>query len=84
MPKSRKRKPSHPSGPPSPPIWMEDDGSVHAILPGEDPSPEELEDLARRYQDKIRHSPIWDRMVQEFGPLEAERILLKFKVEIRP
>lgn len=83
MPKSRKRKISRPTPPPGPPVWLEDDG-VHALLPGENPSPEELETLSRRYQEEIRGSPLWDKMLKEYGPQEAERILLKCRVEVRP
>jgi len=82
MPKSRKRKHSRPSVPALVPSWMEEDG-LHAILPGEQPSPAELETLSRSYQEKIRHSLLWDQMLEEFGPQEAERILLKFRVEGR-
>ena len=35
------------------------------------------------YQQRIRESPLWDEMVREFGEEEAERILKKFRVEIR-
>lgn len=83
MPKSRKRKISRPAAPPKPPVWLEDDG-IHALLPGEDPAPEELEALSRRYQEEIRQSPLWDKMLKEYGPREAERILLKCRVEVRP
>ena len=83
MPKSRKRQTARRPSPPQLPVWTEDDG-VHAILPGQQPSTEELEALSLRYQEQVRHSLIWDRMVEEFGPEEAERILLKFKAEVRP
>lgn len=82
MPKSRKRKRAHSTVQAMAPTWMEDDG-IHSILPGEQPSPEELETLSRSYQEKIRHSVLWDQMLEEFGPQEAERILLKFRVEAR-
>ena len=62
--------------------WLERDG-LHALLPGSPPSPEMLDDMTRRYQQKIRKSPLWDEMIGEFGEEEAERILRKFRVEVR-
>lgn len=83
MPKSRKRKRAHASAPTIAPVWMEADG-LHALLPGEAPTPEEMEALNRKYQEEIRQSPLWERMLKEYGPQEAERLLLKCKAEIRP
>ena len=45
--------------------------------------PETLDDMTRLYQQNIRKSALWDEMVKEFGEEEAERILRKFRVEIR-
>ena len=56
---------------------------LYAFVPGSAPSAEMLDDMTRRYQQKIRESPLWDEMVREFGAEEAERILRKFRVEIR-
>lgn len=39
--------------------------------------------MTGRYQQEIRESALWDEMVREFGEEEAERILRKFRVEIR-
>jgi len=62
--------------------WLESDG-LHAFVPGSAPSPEVLDDMTRRYQQEIRNSPLWDKMVREFGEEEAERLLREFRVEIR-
>ena len=62
--------------------WLERD-ELHAFVPGSAPSPEMLDDMTRRYQQKIRKSALWDEMVSEFGEEEAERIHTKFRVEIR-
>jgi hypothetical protein len=62
--------------------WLERDG-LHALLPGSPPSSEMLDDMTRGYQQNIRKSALWDEMVREFGEEEAERILRKFRVEIR-
>ena len=53
------------------------------LVPGNAPLPETLDDMTARYQQTIRESPLWDEMVKEFGEEEAERILRKFRVEIR-
>ncbi len=82
MPKSRKRKRAHPLIPAMSPTWMEEDG-MHAILPGDAPTPEEMEALTRKYQEGIRQSPLWDKMLKEYGPEEAERLLLQCKAEVR-
>jgi hypothetical protein len=42
-----------------------------------------LDDMTRGYQQKVRGSALWDEIVREFGEEEAERILRKFRVEIR-
>ena len=62
--------------------WTYHDG-LHALLPGEAPSPEMLHEMSRRYREQIRRSPLWDQMVAQFGAEEAERLLSKFCVELR-
>jgi hypothetical protein len=42
-----------------------------------------LEGATRRYQEKIRNSPIWDKIEGEVGKEEAERLLKQFRVEAR-
>ena len=53
------------------------------FVPGNALSPEMLDDMTERYQQEIRESALWDEMIREFGEEEAERILRKFRVEIR-
>ena len=50
---------------------------------GAAPSPEALDEASRLYQQSIRNSPLWDEMVKQFGEEEAERLLLKRRVEAR-
>jgi len=61
---------------------LESDG-LHALVPGSAPSPEMLDEMTRLYQQKIRKSPLWDKMVREFGAEEAERLLRSFRVEVK-
>jgi hypothetical protein len=63
-------------------MWLENDG-VHALVPTTDLPESDLEELTRRFQDKIRHSPLWDQMVEEYGEEKAEQLLLQCKAEIR-
>jgi hypothetical protein len=62
--------------------WTDHEG-LHTLVPGDTPSPNQLEEMCRVYQDRIRQSPLWDQMVAHFGPEEAERMLNKFRVELR-
>ena len=62
--------------------WLGRDG-LHALVRGNPPSPEMLDEMTGSYQQKIRESPLWDEMVREFGEEEAERLLREFRVEIR-
>ncbi|MBA7682970.1 hypothetical protein ES703_91326 [subsurface metagenome] len=62
--------------------WLEEDG-IHAIAAGIPPTPEMLEQMTKVYQQKIRNSPLWDKMVEEFGLEEAKRLLKEFRAEGR-
>ena len=62
--------------------WLGSDG-LHALMPGNAPSPETLDEMTGSYQQKIRESPLWEEMVRECGEKEAERLLREFRVEIR-
>jgi hypothetical protein len=41
------------------------------------------DDIPWSYQQKIIESALWNEMVREFGEKEGERIIRKFRVEIR-
>jgi len=62
--------------------WMEEDG-LHALVPGQQPSASQLEEMTRRYQESIRRSPLWDQMVKEFGKEKAEQLLRQCRAETR-
>jgi hypothetical protein len=64
------------------PTWAAEDG-VHALVPGTRPSAAELEEMTRRYQERIRHSPLWRQMVKEYGKEKAEELLRQFRAEVR-
>jgi hypothetical protein len=60
---------------------MEEDG-MHAMIPDEGQGLD-LASMTRTYQEKIRHSELWNTMVAEFGEAKAERMLKEFKVELK-
>lgn len=45
---------------------------LHALVRGNPPSPETLDEMTRVYQQNIRESPLWEEMVREFGEEESE------------
>lgn len=61
--------------------WFDEDGlhSVHKRTP---PSIEEQEKMTKEYQNNIRKSPLWSKMVKEYGKEKAEEMLYNFKVKI--
>lgn len=77
------QKPKRPQKLPSLPSfsWMEEDG-FHYITPGLPPSPEQLERITEEYQKRIRSSPLWDKMVQDFGEEKAEELLKQFRAKL--
>lgn len=84
MAKKRKRKRRKPTvGQAEPPAfqWM-GDGGMHMVAPGAPPTPDQLEQMTKQYQERIRNSPLWDAMVREFGEEKAEELLKDFKVQL--
>jgi hypothetical protein len=65
------------------PLWQDAEG-LHALMPGQPPSEEKLEEMTAAYQENIRNSEIFTLMVKQFGKEKAEEMLKEFKVEIRP
>ena len=62
--------------------WADHEG-LHTLVPGQPPSPDQLEEMSRDYQEKIRHSPEWGQIVAQLGPDPAERLLQQFRFEFR-
>lgn len=74
----RSREPDHKEGA----TWIDEEG-MHLVSKGLRPSIEEQERLTKEYQRKIRKSPLWKKMVTEYGEEEAEKMLEEFQVEVR-
>ena len=68
---------------PPEPFWEDADG-IHASfpMPGELP-PDATEAMTEEFRKEIRKSPMWTRMIDEFGEEEAERLLKECKAENR-
>jgi hypothetical protein len=62
--------------------WIEEDG-IHSLIPGEEPSEEELEAMTREYQKRLRKSPLWDELVKAYGREGAEQIIQQCRMELR-
>ncbi len=65
------------------PFWEDAEG-IHTsfLVPGE-PPPGAADRMTEEFQKRIRNSPMWKQMVDQFGQAEAERLLKECKAEIR-
>ena len=63
-------------------MWLEDDG-VHMAVPASILPPEALGRLTEIWQEKVRNSPLWDQVVEQFGREKAEELLKNFRAELR-
>lgn len=61
--------------------WFED-GEMHALLPGEVPSKEQIEEMTKEYQRQIRKSPLFTKMVKQYGKTKAEELLKECKIKL--
>jgi hypothetical protein len=62
--------------------WI-DDAGVNIVGKGIPPTPEEQEIMTKEYQKKIKGSPMWEQMVNEYGEEKANEILKDFKVQVK-
>lgn len=62
--------------------WVDDDG-MNFVNKGTPPSIEEQEEMTKLYQKNIKKSPVWTKMVQEYGEEKAEEMLKDFQVQIK-
>ena len=66
--KKTKRAPAPPTLPPL--TWMDDEG-MHLLASGKAPSADQLEERAKKFQEGIRKSPMWEETVRTFGKEKA-------------
>lgn len=71
--RTRRRREGIGSNAATPEAWLADDG-IHMLLPGA-ATPELLEQLSRNFQEQLRRSPLWTKLIQQYGPERAEQIL---------
>lgn len=81
--KNRKKREKRNKPRVNPPSFSwEDKQGFHFLTPGKRPSPEQVEEMTKKYQEEIRNSPLWDTMVKRFGKKKAEELLKECKVKI--
>ena len=78
--KKAKRAPTPPTLQPL--TWMDDEG-VHLLAPGTGSSPDQLEEMTKKFQEGIRKSPMWEEMVRKFGKEKAEELLLQCRAKLK-
>ena len=65
------------------PLWIDDQG-VHALLPGQTaPDAQMLQRMSETFQQKLRQSPLYQKLVQEYGVVKAEQIIQQCRAELR-
>jgi hypothetical protein len=65
------------------PPWEDAHGiDASFLVPGE-PPPEAAQRMTEEFQKRLRNSPMWNQMVDQFGEAEAERLLKQCKAEIK-
>ena len=83
--KNRKKRERRSSPNPDilPALGYEDEGGYHAFMPGLPPTEDQLDKMTLDYQERIRKSPLWKKIVKRFGSEMAEELLKECKVELR-
>ena len=61
--------------------WIDEDG-MHFVGPGSEMSADQLNKMTEEYQRQIRNSPLWDKMVREFGREKAEDLLKQCRAKL--
>ena len=61
--------------------WQDEEG-FHGLIPGERPSDEQVEEMTRVYQENIRKSPYWKKIVKLAGAEKAEELLKQCRIKI--
>jgi hypothetical protein len=82
--KKKTKKSNRPLTPPAlPPLtWMDDEG-MHLLATGTAPSPDQLEEMTKKFQEGIRKSIMWEEMVRTFGEEKAEELLLQCQAKLK-
>ena len=70
------------SSPKSPVTWTDEEG-IHVLSEGVKPTSSQIEQMTKEYQNQVRNSPLWDKMIKEYGKEKAEELLKEFKAEVK-
>jgi hypothetical protein len=65
-----------------PKSWADGEG-LHFMAAGAPPSIEEQERMTAEYRRQVMKSPLWKKMVEEYGEEKAAEMLSEFKVKVR-
>ena len=60
--------------------WLAEDG-CQMLVPGT-PTPELLAELSRNFQEQLRRSPLWNKLIQQYGEERAEQILRQCRAQL--
>ncbi len=64
--------------------FWEDAEGIHSLLPFPGKLPENAsEKLTENFQENLKGSPIWNKMVEEFGEEKAEQLLKECKAQVK-
>lgn len=64
-------------------VSWEEEGGLHAVLAGGSAIEVFLAAFNKKFQEELRHSPLWDEMVEKFGEEEALNLLKECRMELR-
>ena len=81
MSKRSKRRERQTGQRPGAGLFWETAQGFQTLLRGSPPDAARLEAMTREYQQSIRQSPLWPRMVQEHGLAGAEALLQQCRVQ---
>ena len=65
------------------PFWEDATGIHTSFVASGEPPPSAAEQMTEEFQKRIRNSPIWKQMVEQFGEKEAENLLKQCKAEVK-
>ena len=79
--RKKKEKRNKPSVNPPSFSWRDKQG-FHFLTPGKPPSPNQVEEMTKKYQENIRKSPYWKQIVSMVGKEKAEELLKQCQVKV--
>jgi hypothetical protein len=63
-------------------MWIDEQG-VHTLIPGDRPDPQTLKRMSETFQQKLRNSPLYQQLIDAYGPVKAEEIILQCQAQLR-